>query len=248
MHDDIMDAAPLRRGKKTIHEKWNDNVAILSGDTMLVKAYQLLGCLDSKRLPLALSRFNETAIQVCEGQQLDMDFENFPSVPEQDYMEMIRLKTAVLIGFSMELGAMLAGYDLVDQKKLYDLGENMGMGFQLMDDLLDVYGDQQKFGKQVGGDIVANKKTYLLISALEMANDDQRWILEEWLAKDNFDEVEKVVAIKSIYDALAINNVVKTKMDFYFKKGFAILDEIEGDQNAKNMLRDFALQLTKRDN
>ena len=162
MHDDIMDAAPLRRGQPSVHKKWNQNTAILSGDAMFVKAYQLITKIDPSYLLLAMDRFNETALQVCEGQQLDMDFEQMVDVSQADYLEMIRLKTAVLLGFSMELGGLMGGFGREDQERLYEVGKNLGLGFQLMDDLLDVYGDQQKVGKQVGGDIIANKKTFLM--------------------------------------------------------------------------------------
>ncbi len=183
MHDDIMDKAPLRRGKPTVHEKYNESTAILSGDVMLVKVYEMFLSLPDQQLREVLRLFNKTASEVCEGQQMDMDFETMKRVSEQQYIEMIRLKTAVLLGFSLELGAILAGASKEDREALYNFGVNVGIGFQLMDDLLDVYAEQKKFGKTVGGDIVSNKKTYLLIKALERDKKE----LPKWLAAKKFD-------------------------------------------------------------
>ena len=174
LHDDIMDKAPLRRSKPTVHRKWDVNTAILSGDVMLVKVYDMLSVLEPELLSRALPVFNTTAREVCEGQQLDMDFESLATVSEKQYLEMIRLKTAVLLGFSLQFGAMLAGAPEEEQNMLYEFGTSVGIGFQLKDDLLDVYADKKKFGKQVGGDIIANKKTFLLIKALENAKGKDR--------------------------------------------------------------------------
>ncbi|MEO9476275.1 MAG: polyprenyl synthetase family protein [Cyclobacteriaceae bacterium] len=247
MHDDIMDKAPLRRGQATVHEKWDENVAILSGDTMLVKAYDLMLQIDPKLLPEALRLFNKTAVEVCEGQQIDMNFESRREVSVEEYIDMIRLKTAVLLGFSLELGALMAGFSAPHRKQIYDLGVNMGIGFQLMDDLLDVYGDQEKFGKQVGGDIVTNKKTYLLISALSTAAPEQMDVLNEWLSKEQFDVQEKVAAVKSVYDQIGIKEMTTTKMNEYFDRSFEILDNLDADQKGKKALRQFALALMKRE-
>ncbi|MEP4531869.1 MAG: polyprenyl synthetase family protein [Cyclobacteriaceae bacterium] len=247
MHDDIMDKAPLRRGQATVHEKWDENVAILSGDTMLVKAYELMLQIDPKLLPEALRLFNKTAVEVCEGQQIDMNFESRREVSVEEYIDMIRLKTAVLLGFSLELGALMAGFSESDRARIYDLGVNMGIGFQLMDDLLDVYGDQEKFGKQVGGDIVTNKKTYLLISALNKAASEQMDVLNEWLSKEQFDAREKVAAVKSIYDQIGIKEMTTSKMNEYFDRSFEILDNLDADPNGKEALRQFALALMKRE-
>ncbi|MFT5642206.1 MAG: geranylgeranyl diphosphate synthase type II, partial [Cyclobacteriaceae bacterium] len=183
MHDDIMDEAPLRRGKPTVHEKWNSTVGILSGDTMLVKAYDLLLEVDDQYFKESVRLFNKTAVEVCEGQQIDMNFESRDDVSVSEYINMIRLKTAVLLGFSLQYGALLGGASEEERAHLYEVGVNMGLGFQLMDDLLDVYADQAKFGKQVGGDIVSNKKTFLLIEALELASDQQKVALNDWLNK-----------------------------------------------------------------
>lgn len=247
MHDDIMDEAPLRRGKPTVHEKWNATVAILSGDTMLVKAYDLLLTVPPPQLAESMALFNKTAVEVCEGQQIDMNFEELESVTEKEYIEMIRLKTAVLLGFSMQLGGILSGSDEANQQKLYEMGEKMGLGFQLMDDYLDVYADQEKFGKQVGGDIISNKKTYLLISALEMAAGDQLEKLKLWLLRKDFDASEKVASVKSIYDEIGIPNLTKMKIDYYFDQAFKMLQEVEGSSEAKEILGEYVKQLMKRD-
>lgn len=247
MHDDIMDKAPIRRGMQTVHEKWDENVAILSGDTMLVKAYDLLLALDASILPKAIRLFNKCAVEVCEGQQIDMNFETQVNVSIDEYLNMIRLKTAVLLGASLELGALMAGFSDAQQKEIYQIGVNMGIGFQLMDDLLDVYGDQEKFGKQVGGDIVSNKKTYLLINALNLANEHQKKTLLSWIEKDNFEISDKVNSVKKVYDHIGIKDLTAGKMNEYFDKAFAQLDHFDADSEAKNVLRQFASLLMKRE-
>ncbi|ERM81053.1 isoprenyl synthetase [Rhodonellum psychrophilum GCM71 = DSM 17998] len=220
MHDDIMDDAPLRRGKPTVHEKWNANTAILSGDVMLVKAYAMLLNISPEKLPNCLRLFNQTAAEVCEGQQHDMNFETKEHVSEHAYIEMIRQKTAVLLGFALEFGALLADASDNDAKKLYDFGVNIGIGFQLKDDLLDVYADQAKFGKQIGGDIIANKKTFLLIKAKELAEGENKEKLNYWLNVKDFSKEEKVSAVTSIYNVLGIKELTESKMHDYFMKGF----------------------------
>ena len=226
LHDDIMDDAPLRRGKDTVHVKWNNNVAILSGDVMLVKVYDLLLPTHTEKLGEIIRLFNKTAAEVCEGQQLDMNFESLEEVHEDEYINMIRLKTAVLVGFALQLGALLAGAEKEDSQKLYDFGMNIGVGFQLKDDLLDVYADQTKFGKQVGGDIISNKKTFLLIKALELAEGEDANELNYWLSKSNFDKEEKVLAVRGIYDKIGIKALTEAKMNSYFEAGFAQYDAI----------------------
>lgn len=221
MHDDIMDNAPLRRGKATVHEKWNANTAILSGDVMLVRAYDMLLDIEPKLLPICMALFNQTAAEVCEGQQHDMNFENMGTVSEAAYIDMIRQKTAVLLGFALEFGAILAGAPPTDAKKLYEFGVNIGIGFQLKDDLLDVYADKEKFGKQVGGDIISNKKTFLLLKAKELATGDQNTALENWINAKEFDKEQKVQAVTEIYDQIGIKNLTESKMKEYFDKGFA---------------------------
>lgn len=248
MHDDIMDEAPLRRGKATVHEKWNAPVAILSGDVMLVRAYdQLINFCPADNLPTILKKFNRCAAEVCEGQQHDMNFEARAVVSEEEYISMIRQKTAVLLAFSLELGGILAGASVQDQEKLYEMGINIGLGFQLMDDLLDVYADQNKFGKQVGGDIISNKKTYLLIKAKELANGEDKVQLAHWLSLKEFDKAEKVAAVKDIYSHLNIKQLAEAKMDEYFRKGFENLAAIKGDASQKELLSDFFHYLIKRE-
>ena len=226
MHDDIMDQAPLRRGKPTVHEKWNANVAILSGDVMLVKAYDLLMDTEPALLPEILRLFNQTAAEVCEGQQFDMNFENLSEVKEEEYIQMIRLKTAVLLGCALKMGAILGGANETESNKLYEFGVNVGVGFQLKDDLLDVFADKAKFGKQVGGDIISNKKTFLLIKAKELAQGKDAEELSYWLDQLDFDKEMKVNAVKAIYEKLGIKALTEAKMNSYFEKGFQQLESI----------------------
>ncbi|MCC5919764.1 MAG: polyprenyl synthetase family protein [Cyclobacteriaceae bacterium] len=216
MHDDIMDEAPLRRGKATVHERWNENTAILSGDVMLVKAYDYLLDLDPQILAKVIARFNRTAAEVCEGQQLDMLFETQSSVSKAEYIEMIRLKTAVLLGFSLELGARVAKATDAEVELIRRIGENLGIGFQLKDDLLDVYADQAKFGKKVGGDIAANKKTFLLLSALEKAQGDDLEQLQNLIQTKPEDEEGKIKAVRDLYDQLGIRELTEAKVKSYF--------------------------------
>lgn len=238
LHDDIMDDAPLRRGQPTVHEKWDANVAILSGDVMLVKAYeQLIAHSPEDRLKHILGAFNRCATEVCEGQQLDMNFEQMQEVTEADYIDMIRQKTAVLLGFSLQLGAILANAPSGDEQALYKVGVNMGIGFQLKDDLLDVYADQDKFGKQVGGDIIANKKTFLLINALKLATAEQKEKLEYWLASENHDKQQKVEAVKAIYDQLQIATLTESSMNSYFDKAFEALEGLNVSIERKALLK-----------
>ncbi|MCH6236191.1 polyprenyl synthetase family protein [Cognataquiflexum rubidum] len=227
MHDDIMDDAPLRRGKATVHEKWNANTAILSGDVMLVKAYDMLLDIEPGKFWESIRLFNQTAAEVCEGQQHDMNFESQNTVSEEAYIDMIRQKTAVLLGFALQFGAILAEASVEDAQKLYDFGVNIGIGFQLKDDLLDVYADKDKFGKQVGGDIISNKKTFLLIKAKELAEGDSKIKLESWLEAKTFNKEEKVAAVTAIYDSLEIKSLTEAKMKAYFDKGFEQFASLE---------------------
>lgn len=247
MHDDIMDQAPLRRNQPTVHEKWNGNVAILSGDVMLVNAYQLLLTLDADKLKPALERFSRTAAEVCEGQQMDMNFETRWDVTEGEYIDMIRLKTSVLLGYALELGGLIAGADITTRQHLYEGGMNIGVGFQLKDDLLDVYGDPAKFGKQVGGDIIANKKTFLLIEALQQAQGSVREELSDWLTRTSFDKAEKVRAVTAIYDHLGIRQLTESRITDYFDRGFANFDQVDADPDRKKLLIQFARQLVERE-
>lgn len=247
MHDDIMDQAPLRRGQPTVHEKWNQNIAILSGDVMLVNAYELLLTVDADQLKPVLTRFSRTAAEVCEGQQLDMNFETRWDVTEAEYIEMIRLKTSVLLGYALELGGLIAGADAQTTRHLYEAGVNIGIGFQLKDDLLDVYGDPVKFGKQVGGDILSNKRTFLLIEALEQAKGPVRDELTGWLNKPVTDKADKVRAITAIYEQLRIRQITETRIGEYFSRGFANFDQVDADPARKTLLTEFVRQLVERE-
>ncbi len=246
VHDDIMDKAPLRRGQPTVHEKWNVPTAILSGDVMLVKVYDLFLSLPPVKAAVVLRLFNACAARVCEGQQLDMEFEKQPSVTEQQYLSMIEKKTAALLGFSLELGALLAGARPADCKALRNFGIYTGIAFQLMDDLLDAYGDPEKFGKTVGGDIVANKKTYLLIASLEKANAAQRQELMYWLNTTGFDPDKKIQAVKAIWDELKIKQAAEAKAQMYFKKAFRQLDKVNGKKSFRLALQQFTAGLVNR--
>ncbi len=247
MHDDIMDKAPLRRGKATVHKKWNVNTAILSGDVMLVKVYDMMLDIQPDKLKHILSTFNKCAAEVCEGQQWDMEYEQLPTVTESEYINMIRLKTAVLIGFSLELGAMLAGASAHDCKALREFGTNIGIGFQLKDDLLDAYADPKKFGKQSGGDIIANKKTFLLIKALELARGNEKRELENWLEAKKFNEKEKVRSVRELYDRLGLVSISEKKIDKYFKKGFTNLQKLDAPYDKVENLSGFTKGLIQRE-
>lgn len=247
LHDDIMDKAPTRRGQPTVHKKWNDNVAILSGDVMLVKAYELLFEIDPIYLKVALEGFSKTAAEVCEGQQLDMNFETLFDVSLDDYLNMIRLKTSVLLGFSLKLGAILGGASQIDADKLYQIGVNAGIGFQLMDDILDVYGDPEKFGKQVGGDIISNKKTYLFILAKNQAVGAIKEKLNYWTAAKSFENAEKVREVTEIYNVLNIKGQVEILMNEYFEKCFLAIETLSLPMEKKQILKTFFVDLTKRE-
>jgi len=246
MHDDIMDNAPLRRGNDTVHEKWSINTAILSGDVMLVKVYDMFLSIGPNKLREVLAAFNACAAGVCEGQQWDMEFEKEKEVTEKQYLNMIRLKTAVLLGFSLELGAILANASSSECLSLREFGTNIGIGFQLKDDLLDAYGDPKKFGKMVGGDIVANKKTFLLITALAKATPKQKRELDYWLSARKFKSHDKVEAVRSLYDSMGIPAVTEKKIDQYFKKGFSSLAGLKCDENSKKTLERFTEALIVR--
>jgi geranylgeranyl diphosphate synthase, type II len=245
MHDDIMDAAPLRRGQPTVHEKWNENIAILSGDVMLVCAYELMTAVDDKIFKHVIRRFNRTAAEVCEGQQWDMNFATRNDVTEEEYINMIRLKTSVLLGFALELGGLIAETDEESTKLLYEIGTNIGIGFQLKDDILDVYGDPEKFGKQVGGDIIENKKTWLLLKALELGKDNKT--LQHWLDAKEFDKAEKVAAVTEIYNSLNIRQLAEQKMNSYFDKGLADLEKLNASATRKKPLIELTKQLIERE-
>ena len=245
LHDDIMDQAPLRRGKPTVHERWNVNTAILAGDVMLVRVYDIFLSLESAKLKEVLKRFNTCAAEVCEGQQWDMEFENKKNVTIEQYLSMIRLKTAVLLGFSLELGAILADAPELDREVVREFGINMGIAFQLRDDLLDVYADKKKFGKQQGGDIIANKRTFLLITALQGLRGKKKRELEGWLSAKKFDKREKVAAITKIYDTINVRAQTEEKIQEFVTKGFRCLDQLSVRERA-NVLIEFVEDLSKR--
>ena len=244
LHDDIMDKAPLRRGKITVHKKWNNNIAILSGDVMMIHAYQLLAQVESKYLKSILNIFNKAAIEVCEGQQWDMDFESKDDVPLIDYMQMIEFKTAVLLAASLKIGAVLADAKKKDQNHLYEFGLNMGIAFQLKDDLLDVFGTSKLFGKKIGGDIIANKKTFLYLKALQISDFSTKLKLKKLYTSENENDT-KVEKVKKIFVDLNIKKHTLDLMKSYYIKAMKHLDAIDSDK--KSPLIDFADKLMHRD-
>ncbi|MGB5931040.1 MAG: polyprenyl synthetase family protein [Cyclobacteriaceae bacterium] len=247
MHDDIMDQAPLRRGEATVHEKFGGDVAILSGDVMMVKAYEMMMSLPDHSLRTGLAAFNRCASEVCEGQQMDMNFETREGVTIGQYLHMIRLKTAVLLGFSLEIGALIGGASEEDRLMLREFGQQIGVGFQLKDDLLDVYGEQEKVGKQDGGDIVSNKKTFLLITALQDAGRKSAEELNELLKQENFDKGEKVASVRAIYDRLNIREKTEAKMNECFDGAFSLLNRLSVPVEKQQNLRYLANYLIERD-
>lgn len=248
MHDDIMDNAPIRRGKTTVHERWNKNVGILSGDVMLIEGYKLMMNVPEPLLRPILNIFNETAVGVCEGQQLDMEFETRNDVHIDEYINMIRLKTAVVLGGALKIGALIGGANKTDADLLYTFGEQLGIAFQLQDDILDVFGNPEKFGKQVGGDIISNKKTYLLLKAGELANLSQKSELNKWLSTSFADQKQKVRIVTQLYDQLQVRRYAEQAMQTYADKAFAALDDINLPDAHKQYLRDFADGLMVREN
>lgn len=246
LHDDIMDNAHVRRNKPTVHKKWNANAAILSGDAMMIKAHQFVCQCEAEKLPKAISLFNSVALGVCEGQQYDMEFETRNDVTVDEYLEMIRLKTAVLLAGSLKLGAILANAPEKDAELIYQFGINIGMAFQLQDDYLDSFGDQQTFGKKIGGDIVANKKTFLLLTALQKAKDNDKSNLNQWVNVQNDDNEEKIAAVKKIYQKLAVDTESKTKMQTYYDTAIDCLLKVDGNKTVKQELIDYASNLMER--
>lgn len=247
MHDDIMDKAPLRRGNPTVHAKWNEAIAILSGDVMLIEAYKLLIDVNPEILPHVLNIFNDTAVGVCEGQQIDMNFEQREIVSIEEYIEMIMLKTAVLLGGALKIGALIGNAPMEDAQHLYDFGVNIGIAFQLQDDILDVYGDPQKFGKQVGGDILSNKKTFLLIKALELANSEQTARLKTMLTSENISSEDKITQVTAIYNELNIRQTAEIAMNEFSEKGITALNNIQVSAERKIILQDFVDMLMIRE-
>lgn len=246
MHDDLMDNADIRHGKPTVHKQWNNNTAILSGDTMLVLAYRRLLELKSSKRNEVAKLFTDTALQIGEGQQYDMNFEKRMDVSEAEYMEMIRLKTAVFLACAAKMGAILGGADSDSAEKLYRLGETVGLAFQLQDDYLDVYGDPSVFGKNIGGDIVSNKKTYLLIKAAETADDATRKELLSWIEKAEFDRNEKIKAVTAIYNKLGVNEATKQAINDCFEESQTIFNSIPLPGERKEELWNFVASLMGR--
>lgn len=246
LHDDVMDRADIRRGKPTVHKVWNENAAILSGDNMLVTAFRFMAAVNPAHLKAAMDLFIETALEIDEGQQYDIDFEQRMDVQEEEYLEMIRLKTSVLLACALRLGAILADAPESDARALYDFGVSLGLSFQLQDDLLDVYGDPKTFGKKIGGDILCNKKTYMLIRALKGADSLQLSELNGWLTRERFDPREKIAAVTRIYDAVGVRQQAEQKINAYFDAAMTALDAVQLPVERKQMLRDFAFALLNR--
>lgn len=245
LHDDLMDNADVRRGQPTVHKKWNANLAVLSGDSMLVLAYQRMTECDS-HLAEVLRLFTETALEIGEGQQMDMEFETRNDVREEEYIEMIRLKTSVLLACAMKMGALLADAPADDADNLYRFGEKIGLAFQLQDDYLDVYGDPAVFGKAIGGDIVSNKKTYMLINAFNRADNAQRAELERWIRATDFDRQEKVKAVTGLYDEMGIDRLAQQKIAGYFNESKTYLDRVGVSDERKSELMRYAQRMMKR--
>jgi geranylgeranyl diphosphate synthase type II len=249
VHDDIMDKAPLRRNQPTVHEKWNGNIAILSGDAMMVKAYQELCKADTTILPKLLDIFSETALKVCEGQQFDMNYETSSKVSIPQYIKMIELKTAVLLGGALKIGAVIGGAVEEDAERIYNFGKHIGIAFQLQDDILDVYADTEKFGKQKGGDIISNKKTYLLLKALEIAEGNRymKEELQQWIHAPQFNPTEKVEAITNIYNFLNVKELAQKEMQKQYGLALTFLKDIPVNETKKQALIDFADSLMVRE-
>lgn len=246
LHDDLMDRADVRRGKPCVHKVWNDNTAILSGDNMLVMAYQMMSRCPSSALPSVISIFTETALQIDEGQQYDMEFEQRTDVTESEYLEMIRLKTSVLLACALQIGALLGGASEADAQALYAYGEKVGLAFQLQDDYLDVYGDFETFGKAIGGDILCNKKTFMLINALAHAPEHLRAELQGWLAATEYDPAEKIEAVRHIYTQVGVDQMAKEQISFYIAQAEDALRALPIAEERKEILRQWTEQLLGR--
>lgn len=248
LHDDLMDNADVRRGMPTVHKKWNANTAILSGDTMLIIAFQRVARCEEDKLRPVLDLFTKTVLEIDEGQQYDIDFETRNDVTEEEYIEMIRLKTSVLLACAVKMGAIMAGASEEDASHLYNFGEKLGLAFQLQDDLLDVYGDPKVFGKAIGGDITSNKKTYMLINAFNRANAEQKKELQKWCSGEKFDRKEKVAAVTRLYDEIGIRQLCEAKIEHYFAEGKKWLDQVALPEERKVELRAYTNQMMKREN
>ena len=247
LHDDLMDNAEIRRGHETVHKKWDANTAILSGDSMLVLAYERMAQCPKEKLPEVLSLFTETALEIGEGQQYDMEFENRTDVKEAEYIEMIRLKTSVLLACAVKMGAILADASAEDAENLYKFGEQIGLAFQLQDDFLDVYGDPAVFGKAIGGDITSNKKTFMLINAFNHATSEQKAELSKWIAATDFDANEKIAAVTRIYNEIGIDRMAKKKIEFYFEESKRYLERVNLPEERKRELVSYTNDMMKRE-
>ena len=246
LHDDLMDNADMRRGQMTVHKKWDANKAILSGDSMLVLAYQRVAQVPAEKLQQVLNLFTVTALEIGEGQEYDMSFETRNDVTEDEYIEMIRLKTSVLLACALKMGAILADAPQQDAERLYRLGEQIGLAFQLQDDLLDVYGDPKVFGKAVGGDITSNKKTYMLINAFNRANDKQRAELSRWINAKTFNRDVKVAEVTRLYDEIGIRLLCEQKINCYFEQARQTLAEVDVPAECKQALSTYMDELLHR--
>lgn len=246
LHDDVMDKADMRRNKPTVHNVWNENTAILSGDAMLILAYRLMADCPQEKLAEVLRVFTETTMEICEGQQWDMEFETRMDVKVDEYVEMIRLKTSVLLAAALKIGAYLADAPAEDAQLLYDFGVKMGLAFQLQDDWLDVYGDPKVFGKNIGGDILCNKKTYMLITSLEQANEEQRQELERWLEVVDYVPAEKIAAVTALYNEIGVGKRCEEKVEAFYAEGLAVLDQVSASSERKEALKAFACSLMNR--
>lgn len=246
LHDDLMDEADKRRNKPTVHKVWNANTAILSGDAMLIAAYQLIGETKSESLKEILKLFTATALEICGGQQYDMEFESRTDVTEKEYIEMIRLKTAVLLACALKMGAIVGKAPQSDAEALYQFGINIGLAFQLQDDLLDVYGDTATFGKNIGGDILCNKKTFMLINALRRASDLQKTELENWIGKKTFDPAEKIAAVTAIYDQLHLKELSEDKIHNYYEQAMECLASLSVAPERLKILKEVSARLMNR--
>lgn len=247
LHDDLMDNAEIRRGHETVHKKWDANTAILSGDSMLVLAYERMAQCPKEKLAEMLSLFTETALEIGEGQQYDMEFENRTDVKEAEYIEMIRLKTSVLLACAVKMGAILADASAEDAENLYKFGEQIGLAFQLQDDFLDVYGDPAVFGKAIGGDITSNKKTFMLINAFNHATAEQKAELSKWIAATDFDANEKIAAVTRIYNEIGIDRMAKEKIEFYFEESKRYLESVNLPEERKRELVSYTNDMMKRE-
>jgi len=247
LHDDLMDEADKRRNKPTVHKVWNANTAILSGDAMLIAAYQLVSQTEEKHLKEILDLFTQTALEICGGQQYDMEFESRSDVTESEYIEMIRLKTAVLLACCLKTGALLGGSTKDDAEHLYNFGINIGLAFQLKDDLLDVYGNPATFGKNIGGDILCNKKTFLLVNALRLVSVNQKKILTEWINNESAKPAEKIAAVTEIYNELDIQKITVAKMQEYYEAAMYNLNQLQISPNRLIVLREVSDRLMDRE-